>query len=298
MTTIRLRLPGYRYRFDLLLEFVKRIAHPARMLVQDDSLWRVTAGQLVSYRLEGDEIVARAACLSASDEARLRERSRRVLGIDRDLDEFYAWASGDDQLWRVIGPLAGFPLFCTETVFEALITLIIEQHITWKNALRAQRTLLQLMGTEVEAVGRRIFDFPKADDLAQLEPEALKPLKITNGRIDTIIELSRAVSAGQMDLEALADLDAQAAYERLKSIRGVGHWTAANVLGRAFGKYAFVSHNDVALQAAVQHYFELRCRQEIGATGSGLPDAIRSIRRHRRASGAFALGTRSLPGRV
>ena len=33
MTEIRLPLPPYAYRFDLLLEFIKRIAYPARLVV-------------------------------------------------------------------------------------------------------------------------------------------------------------------------------------------------------------------------------------------------------------------------
>ena len=50
----------------------------------------------------------------------------------------------------------GLPIFCTETIFEALITLIIEQHITWKNALRYQRTLMQncSIGAQVRWTGR------------------------------------------------------------------------------------------------------------------------------------------------
>ena len=42
---------------------------------------------------------------------------------------------------------------------------------------------------------------------------------------------------------------------QLLEIKGVGPWTASNVVGRACGSYPFVSHNDVALQAAVQRYF-------------------------------------------
>lgn len=46
MSEIRLPLPDYAYNFDLLLEIVKRIAYPARMLAQGDVLWRSTAIRL------------------------------------------------------------------------------------------------------------------------------------------------------------------------------------------------------------------------------------------------------------
>ena len=109
--------------------------------------------------------------------------------------------------------------------------------------------------TEFAAQDERVYDFPAAKNLALVNVESLKPLKITNGRIGQIIQLSKAVCSGRLQLESIAALDLESAYVQLKSISGVGHWTAANVLGRALGQYPYVSHNDVALQSAVHHYF-------------------------------------------
>ena len=150
MSELRLPLPAYPYRFELLLEFVKRIAHPARLVVADNTLWRFSAGQLVSYRQEGDAIAVRGPSLSTPDQTRVIDASRHCLGLCRDLSGFYDLAQSDEQLWRVVEPLVGLPIFCSETVFEALITLIIEQHISWKTALRAQRWLLQHFGARAQ----------------------------------------------------------------------------------------------------------------------------------------------------
>jgi 3-methyladenine DNA glycosylase/8-oxoguanine DNA glycosylase len=70
-----------------------------------------------------------------------------------------------------------------------------------------------------------------------------------------IIEIAKAVMKGEIDLESIDGLEPRTAYDRLVEIKGVGHWTANNVIGRALGAYPYVSQNDVALQAAVQHYF-------------------------------------------
>lgn len=253
MSEIRIPLPPYRYRFELLLEFVRRIAYPARMIVRDNRLWRVTAGQLLSYRQAGAAIVIEGRFHSVG---RIRETSQRVLGINRDLSAFYDFAACDERLWPIIEPVAGFPLFCTETVFEALTTLIIEQHITWKNALLGQQTLLRILAEETATSDSSVYNFPSPGSLAKLKRDDLKPLKITNGRIDLIIRLAQAVAAGALDLEAIATMQTQSAYDFLLAIKGVGHWTAANALGRALGCYPYVSHNDVALQAAVCHYFD------------------------------------------
>ncbi len=257
MSEIRIPLPPHRYRFELLLDFVRRIAHPARMIVRDNRLWRVTAGQLFSYRQAGGAIVIDGCHDTAG---RVSESSQRVLGIHHDLSEFYDFAAGDASLRPIIAPVSGFPLFCTETVFEALITLIIEQHITWKNALRGQQTLLRMLAEETATADECVYGFPSSGALAKMTRADLKPLKITNGRIDLIIRLAKEVAAGALDLEGLATMETQSAYDFLVSIKGVGHWTAANVLGRALGRYPFVSHNDVALQAAVCHYFDFDSR--------------------------------------
>ena len=255
MSEIRLPLPTFNYRFELLLEFVKRIAFPARMVVDGDMLWRYTDGQLLSYRQVNDEIVVSGAGLSAENVGRIQGAAARWLGLERDLTAFYESARADDKLASIIEPLRGLPIFCTETIFEALITLIIEQHITWKTALRSQRTLMQLFGCGSEIGKTAVYDFPAPRQLARATPLQLKPLKITNGRSAFIINISQDVCSGRLDLESLRALEPRAAYDWLLGIKGVGHWTANNVIGRAFGQYPLVSENDVALQAAVQHYF-------------------------------------------
>ena len=255
MTELRLSLPAYAYRFDLQLEFARRIAYPARMVVRGDTLWRVTGGQLLSYKEAANAIVIRGDSLSAERARQIEHRSRRYLGLNQDLTAFYSLAASEADLWPVVEPLVGLPLFCSETVFEALITLIIEQHIAWKSALRAQLELLRIAGRRVSSGRTLVYDFPSPARLARASPAELKPLKITNKRIDLIIAIAAAVDLGGLDLEGIRGLPTAEAYARLLAIKGVGHWTAANVIGRALGRYPFVSHNDVALQAAVRHYF-------------------------------------------
>lgn len=255
MNEIRLPLPPYPYRFDLLLDFARRIAHPARLVVLGDTLWRFTAGRLLSYRQENDFIVIAGASLSPQDEARVVASSRRVLGLCRDLGDFYGAARADAALWQVVEPLVGLPIHCAETVFEALVTLIIEQHITWKTALRSQRRLLQFVGRRASIGKFCVYDFPKPAQLACATRQTLKPLKITNKRIDLIISTAAAVNCGDLDLESIRQLPPEQACKKLLELNGVGPWTAGNVVGRACGSYPYISANDVALQAAIQRYF-------------------------------------------
>ncbi len=256
MSEIRLPLPGYAYNFDLLLEIVRRIAYPARMLAQEGVLWRFTCGRPLAYHQEGDMIVVRGDGLADCELAAIARKSAQALGLDHDLSAFYVHAAKDDRLWQAIEPLLGLPLFCAESVFESLVTLVIEQHISWKSALRAQRTLMrQFASGALVAKGLTIYDFPSPAQLAAATPSQLKPLKITDRRCAMIIELARRVAAGSLDLESIAALDDSAACASLMQNQGVGTWTAGNCMGRAFGRYPLLAENDVALQAAVRAYF-------------------------------------------
>lgn len=253
MSNFVLPLPDFPYRFDLLIEIIKRFAHPARQVIHNDSLWRITASNLVSYTYTDDGICVTMP--SNADETEVATASRQILGMGNDLTDFYQYAKQDSKLWSVIQPLIGLPVFCTETIFEALITLIIEQHISWKNALRYQQTLMTLFHTEQSHSDVLVYDFPTPNQLSQATQEQLKPLKITNKRIDLIIKIAQDVVSGDLNLEVLRHEDTTTIYDTLLKIKGIGHWTAANVIGRAIGQFPYISHNDVALQAAILYYF-------------------------------------------
>lgn len=253
MLSETISLPDFPYRFDLLLEIIKRFAFPARQVIHDNCLWRVTNGQLVAYSQREDglniDYVASESNLSVP------ATTKHIFGLNHNLSLFYSFVQSDPILSQVIKPLIGLPIFCTETVFEALITLIIEQHIAWKNALRSQRTLMEIFQTSYTYADVTVYDFPSPEQLAQATPEQLKPLKITNRRIDLIIQIAQDVVVDGFDVEAIQHMETEEAYKMLMQIKGVGHWTANNVLSRALGQFPYISHNDVALQAAVQHYF-------------------------------------------
>jgi DNA-3-methyladenine glycosylase II len=255
MSNSVLQHSDFPYRFDLLLEIIKRFAHPARQVVYENKLWRITQGKLVSYT-ETDNTI-KIDSPAHEEEEELTPTSRHILGMNNDLTPFYQYAQENIELWNIIKPLAGLPIFCTETVFEALITLIIEQHISWKNALRSQQTLMTIFKTGQSHNDVTVYDFPTPQQLSQATPDQLKPLKITNRRIDLIIQIAQDVMNGNLDLEAIRDEDTATTYQMLLKIKGVGHWTASNVIGRALGQFPYISHNDVALQAAVLHYFHI-----------------------------------------
>ncbi|MCL4251631.1 MAG: hypothetical protein KJ065_26000 [Anaerolineae bacterium] len=188
------------------------------------------------------------------DERWLEAKLRWWLDVDADLRPFYRQAGNDAMLAGTVERLYGLRLLRTQSVFEALAITMIEQQIALSAAQKAERWLVHTYGEHIVHDGRRYPLFPQPSVLAQLPEEALHPLKITYVRMRRLLAVARAVADGYA-LEALAEMSQADAYRALMQLHGVGHWTAAWTMVRALGQYIYVGSADVALRAAVGHYW-------------------------------------------
>jgi AraC family transcriptional regulator, regulatory protein of adaptative response / DNA-3-methyladenine glycosylase II len=134
--------------------------------------------------------------------------------------------------------------------FEVAIRAIVGQQVT----VAAGRTLTERIAhTFGEAIVTpypeltRLFPTPAA--LAQATPDALGALGIVKQRQAAIISLSQAVDSGQIDLNT--PVNALATVEQLKSLPGIGDWTAQYIAMRALRWPDAFPAGDVALHNAL-----------------------------------------------
>lgn len=246
------------------MAFLARFRHPALNVIHEGAYWRtLEQGQALALVRVSPAGTADAPILSVDlaaqdgeiDEQKLLAILSHILGTDEDRTAFYAMARSDERLWAVVEPVYGLPDLRSSSVFEALMQTIIEQHIAWVSAQRAQRWLVEWAGRGIRYEGQEFYAFPSPEQIAGARLDELKPLKITHGRIALMTSIAGGVVTGELDLEAINSLPLGDAYERLLEIKGVGHWTAAVTLSRALGREDYIPYNDVGLQAAVKHYF-------------------------------------------
>lgn len=204
------------------------------------------------------------------DAARLETQLQHWLALDADLAPFYAAAAADPILADTVRRLHGLHILRTGSVFEALVVTMIEQQIALRAAQKAERWLVETYGDVVEHEGVRYRDFPTPARLATLTTDDLIPLKITFIRMNRILSIARQVVAGGLDLEGLRAAPYTVAYQTLMALNGIGHWTAAWTLTRAVGAYTYVGSADVALRAAVNHYWY----GQPGRAERGVTDAL------------------------
>jgi 3-methyladenine DNA glycosylase/8-oxoguanine DNA glycosylase len=96
--------------------------------------------------------------------------------------------------------------------------------------------------------------------VARLEPAELLRRQLSRNKVETLLGLARAASAGELALDPLAERPAGQIEETLLARRGVGPWTAHYVMLRGFGLADCVPVGDAGLTLALQRFFALPAR--------------------------------------
>ena len=191
-------------------------------------------------------------------------RARTLLGTDADPDR--PSALRDDP---VIGPLIraapGLRVPRAWDRFETVIRIVAGQQVSVAAASTLCGRITQRLGvpidvaddTSTETARHRLSGacpthlFPSAAALADAGARGLHGLGFTQRRIDTIISVARAVSGGDLDLEAAHSLDDTVA--QLRELEGIGPWSAHLIAMRVFGHDDAFPASDLGLRRAVEH---------------------------------------------
>lgn len=179
----------------------------------------------------------------------------RVLSTEADIAEGLAWLGKRDRRLRpVIATAGAVPLRRRGYGFSGLARIVVGQQVSLASA---------------EAIWRR---FEAAH--AELEPhsvaasgdEALRAVGLSAAKIRTLRALADACMSG-LNVNALAELPAEEARERLMAIKGIGPWTADIYLLFCLGHADVMPSGDLALQASVAAAFSLPERPNARALG-------------------------------
>lgn len=249
------------YEFKRLVDVLSRFAVRPTFRLSATAYWRGLrigdAAGVVRLSEEGDGLRATLYGWNEPPEPRALERAVRALaGLHLDLAPFYARARLDASLWAWLRPLAGLPLFSSADLYEALVTTIIEQHISWTAALGVQARFAALFGTPIATPVGVVYAPPAPAQIAALTRADLAPLKLTTARLDLLIRASQLIAEGAFD--GWEQADPSGLYHALLRVKGIGHWTATVTVGRALGVQPHLHDNDAALQAAVNAFFYQR----------------------------------------
>jgi 3-methyladenine DNA glycosylase/8-oxoguanine DNA glycosylase len=181
-------------------------------------------------------------------------------GADRVLDDLPALLGAEDDVSGFVPhhPIVreawrrhpGWRVPRTGRVFESLVPAVLEQKVTGQEARRAWRDLVLAYGEPAPGpagLPRGLRVPPTAEAWRHVPSWVWHRAGVDLSRSRTIV--TAAGSAGR--LEQLTGVSPEEAARRLRSLPGVGVWTAAEVGQRALGDADAVSVGDFHLAALV-----------------------------------------------
>ncbi len=247
--------------FDPLLDYFengeyRRVAEIAGELilfaVRESTTGRPKQGPL--------EVRILAGPTDASTRREILAQVTRQFSTELDLTPLKRIASSDPVLGRLIAHFHGMRIPQSASIYETLMSAILEQQVNLTFAHKVKNALIATYGRQIEYRGKRYNAFPEPAVLARTTPAELRQIQISGPKARYMIEISRAVLDRTLDLDALHAADPAVAYEHLLALKGVGAWTAQYVGLRALGHLDCLPAADVGLQNMVKMFYGMRKR--------------------------------------
>jgi DNA-3-methyladenine glycosylase II len=229
------------YDFELSVGRFRAFGPDLANLSVDGALYRAVGAREV--RIEAASGGVRVEPLDAET----RPVVRKLLGLEFDLDAFYAWARKDAVLRRLTKTLRGFRPPLAPDPFETLVTSITAQQISLHAAFSIRNRLIERFGGRVG----RAYSFPTARRLRSATEDELIRLGFSRRKADYVLGLARE----PVDLSALAGLPDEEVKARLVSVRGLGEWTADWFLARHLARPRAWPAGDLGLRKAVEAFY-------------------------------------------
>lgn len=179
-----------------------------------------------------------------------------MLGLDRDLSEFYRLARRDPRMHELAERLRGMKPVRYAAVFEAFANAVACQLVSLSAGMHVLNRLAQEFGTRGEIDCLPMRSFPTAAAIARSNPDAMRALGLSRQKGEYLIGLARlALDKNDRDFASIARLDDADAFARLRKIRGVGRWTAEYVMLRGFGRIDIFPGDDVGGRNKLSEWF-------------------------------------------
>lgn len=133
--------------------------------------------------------------------------------------------------------------------FEVAVRAILGQQVSVAGARTLAGRFAEKFGTPVETPFASLRTlFPTPERIARLVPGQVARLGMPGARGRTVVMLARALSDG---LDLLPNADIEATLEKLRSVPGIGEWTAQYIAMRALAWPDAFPHTDLGVMRAL-----------------------------------------------
>ncbi len=175
-----------------------------------------------------------------------------------DLSAFYVTAKHDPHLASLADRFRGLKPPRFPTAFEAAVNAIACQQLSLNVGILLLNRLSEASALFVHSDSGPRYAFPRPQDIVKLSIGDLRRLGFSIRKAQYLLDLARAIAAGELDLERLAALPRQEAIESLVHLKGIGRWTAEYVLLRGLGDLSAFPGDDVGGKNKLRRWLGIR----------------------------------------
>jgi DNA-3-methyladenine glycosylase II len=200
-------------------------------------------------------VTASGARLGTAAEPVVTRLTEKLLGTNVDLQGFYRVAAKSGKLAKLAERFRGMKPPRFPSVFEAFVIAVANQQLSMLVGQTIMEKLIEAYGAPVPGTNMRAFPTPQT--LAQLQPDQLMPIAFSRNKANYVIDLARKIVDGEIQFDSLEQLSDDDLMETLRSIRGVGRWTAHYMMLRGYGRLSAFPIDDVGARARLRDYLGL-----------------------------------------
>jgi 3-methyladenine DNA glycosylase/8-oxoguanine DNA glycosylase len=163
---------------------------------------------------------------------------RSCLRMDEDYSEFYKEARQIKE-YRWIPKIGAGRLLRAPTVFEDTVKMICTTNCSWALTEIMVNNLCNKLGFKFQD---SCLMFPTPEAIAGVTERYLRKEIRAGYRAPYILELSRRISKGDIDIEKwrTSSLPTEELFKEVRSIKGIGPYAAGNIL-KLLGRYDYLA---------------------------------------------------------
>lgn len=173
-------------------------------------------------------------------------RVRRMFDCDADPAAIPGHLSSDKRLAPLVAAIPGMRLPLTWDAFEAVVRAVLGQQVTVAAAVTIAARIANSFGRRIDGGGTITRVFPAPSDLARAD---FSRMGMPASRAKCLSEVSQAIVRGQPRLDG--SVAPYSVESDLRSIRGIGPWTAQYVALRGLGEPDAFPESDLGIAKAL-----------------------------------------------
>ncbi len=144
---------------------------------------------------------------------------------------------------------------CYPRIYEAVISVIIQQQISLKIAYHMISLIIQKFGDHIQVGDKTFWAFPTPYNLTNAGISDLRTCKISGRKAEYIRDFSKVVFNKTFNPESLKNLPHEEIIEKLTQFRGLGRWTSEMVIVTSITLDNVNPAGDLGARKAISHFY-------------------------------------------